>query len=345
MSMAVVVASAASATLSFLVFWLAVGGTTVRAHSCGEGCSYYAAPGYLAATVLGMAALVFSEQIAIKCGLQHPGGGGSGYAAVSQQPESRLHVPPSPRQPRDRDRRHRDGHPRLSLVQNPAFEPELTGRLLGGHAPDAGAGAADRGYSDSDGDGNGDSDGDGEAAGGGEVGGVAAGTSSAASSEEGSGKGAEESWPRGGRVGVGVGKAVDGPTLGRGLAAEAKPAATAPRQRCDSAARPALGIVLSVLVGVFSAAQYGVIELGKRAAFARHRCGGNSSACPPDLLEAFNNFGSWLVSFGIGALVVTSVLLATMAVRARAAPDLHWGVLRCTFGSTAFSCVLRALRF
>jgi hypothetical protein len=84
MGMQVAISCAANALLSFLVFWL-VFDTPMKEYythdynaTSGEGHMYYKAPIFLAATVLGMVALVYAEKIAIKLGssmLKLPSGG------------------------------------------------------------------------------------------------------------------------------------------------------------------------------------------------------------------------------------------------------------------------------
>ena len=44
--------------------------------------------------------------------------------------------------------------------------------------------------------------------------------------------------------------------------------------------------------------------------------------------EAFDHFGSWFASFGIGALAVTLFLLACVSVQHGGVPDLHFRTLR-----------------
>ena len=65
--------SAATATfLSFMVFWL-VFDSKMKAYSCGHGCTYYRAPIYLTATVVGMFAMIFAKDIAFRLGIaNHP---------------------------------------------------------------------------------------------------------------------------------------------------------------------------------------------------------------------------------------------------------------------------------
>ena len=51
--MTTAVSSATASFLSFMVFWL-VFDSKMKSYSCGHGCTYYRAPIYLTATVVGM---------------------------------------------------------------------------------------------------------------------------------------------------------------------------------------------------------------------------------------------------------------------------------------------------
>ena len=93
-----------------------------------------------------------------------------------------------------------------------------------------------------------------------------------------------------------------------------------------------LGLVLSVLCGVFAASQYAVLTVAKTDYQKKDNCTFSKHDCPRDLTESFDNFGSWLVSFGIGALMVTLTLLALVSAQramvGRSPPSLHWDVLK-----------------
>lgn len=82
-----------------------------------------------------------------------------------------------------------------------------------------------------------------------------------------------------------------------------------------------------------------MISLGKRAESAKYHCNpANSTAPPPPptpdctrVAEQFNNLGSWMVTFGLGALAAALVLLvfSSLAAWARGgrAPRLHLRVM------------------
>ncbi|CAJ1339678.1 unnamed protein product [Effrenium voratum] len=90
---------------------------------------------------------------------------------------------------------------------------------------------------------------------------------------------------------------------------EAPEALVAPDRRV-AASREALGLAFAVLAGVFSAVQYGAVNLGRRAAMHAAGCAEDPARCPPEFVEAFNDFGSWVASFGIGAALVTGLVLS-----------------------------------
>ena len=81
--------------------------------------------------------------------------------------------------------------------------------------------------------------------------------------------------------------------------------------------------------GCSASGQYAVVQQGKKIEELRAHCFPQNVTCPPALVESFDTFGSWYVSFGIGALAVTLVLLAGLALtRGGKCPKFHWRVLR-----------------
>lgn len=91
-----------------------------------------------------------------------------------------------------------------------------------------------------------------------------------------------------------------------------------------------IGVLCASLAGVFSASQYALVNLG--AKYERERSGCDKmSECPAPLAEAFNNFGSWMVTFGGGALGSSLALLLAVAVLHRAmgqpVPPLEFKVM------------------
>ena len=97
------------------------------------------------------------------------------------------------------------------------------------------------------------------------------------------------------------------------------------------------GLVAATMTGVFSAIQYGAVTAGKKYAQNAAGCHSDADACPPALKEKFDNFGSWMVSFGIGAALAAGVAYGVLiALNLRAGkghqsglfPDFHWRVMR-----------------
>eukprot|EP00928_Gymnodinium_smaydae_P080793 TRINITY_DN64418_c0_g1_i1.p1 TRINITY_DN64418_c0_g1~~TRINITY_DN64418_c0_g1_i1.p1 ORF type:complete len:409 (+),score=37.08 TRINITY_DN64418_c0_g1_i1:112-1338(+) len=107
---------------------------------------------------------------------------------------------------------------------------------------------------------------------------------------------------------------------------------------------PMLGIALSSLTGVFSAAQYGAVNVGKRFAERSSNCNSlhlSNATCSEVILEQFNPFGSWMASFGSGALAVTLIFLGSLVLyqRMRGIPLLELKFrLLCVPGSIAGLC-------
>jgi len=127
---------------------------------------------------------------------------------------------------------------------------------------------------------------------------------------------------------------------------DADSAAAAPKQR-TSPIMFMVGVLASILGGVAAATQYGVVTQGKTTAEKHYQCttknkNGTTTTPAPnsqcaDLTEAFDHFGSWFVSFGIGAIAVTLFLLLIVTIKEGSVPNMHFKTLR-TAGVAAGSC-------
>lgn len=73
-----------------------------------------------------------------------------------------------------------------------------------------------------------------------------------------------------------------------------------------------IGVVAALFAGFFSAAQFGALNAGKDYEFKKAGCKADISKCPVQLQEQFDNFGSWMTSFGIGSAIVTLVLVVAL---------------------------------
>mmetsp|Transcript_65717 Transcript_65717/g.182955 ORF Transcript_65717/g.182955 Transcript_65717/m.182955 type:complete len:417 (-) Transcript_65717:80-1330(-) len=102
-----------------------------------------------------------------------------------------------------------------------------------------------------------------------------------------------------------------------------------------------MGLGLAVCTGVSSAVQFGIVNVGKRLAQDGEGCRATPSTCSPLLEERFNNFGSWMTSFGIGAALVTCAMMGAVGIMARLQgtpmPPSHFMALRVP-GSIAGFC-------
>jgi glucose uptake protein GlcU len=123
-----------------------------------------------------------------------------------------------------------------------------------------------------------------------------------------------------------------------------------PSKKKPTARRMFMGICSAVLAGVFSATQYAVMTIGKHYEedHATNTKTGKMGCrkhmkddCPTKLVEQFDNFGSWLASFGFGAILVTSMFVIGLAVHekqhGRSLPSFHFPVMKVP-GFTAGAC-------
>jgi len=119
-----------------------------------------------------------------------------------------------------------------------------------------------------------------------------------------------------------------GLVMAMGLATTRQPSSVGTEGRNTQAM---VGMFLALAVGLFSALQFGAVNLGKRVARRSAGCAQDGANCSPQFEEAFNNFGSWMASFGVGAALVTGLFLAGVtshaALRRQPLPSFHWKAL------------------
>ena len=82
------------------------------------------------------------------------------------------------------------------------------------------------------------------------------------------------------------------------------------------------------MAGVFAAMQYAAVTVGKRMEQQRAGCFGHAAQCPADTTEAFSSAGSWMVTFGCGAMLFALVAYAFFSARAGRWLELQLRVLR-----------------
>lgn len=74
-----------------------------------------------------------------------------------------------------------------------------------------------------------------------------------------------------------------------------------------------IGVTAAISCGISASIQYSAVTLGKEYEQRKENCYHTTKACSPRLLEQFNDLGSWYVSFGIGAMLVTLFCILLLA--------------------------------
>jgi len=105
-----------------------------------------------------------------------------------------------------------------------------------------------------------------------------------------------------------------------------------------------LGMVGALGAGLFSAVQYAMVNIGKEVKQKSAGCYkpvNKTITCPDDLTEEFNNFGSWMISFGVGAVIVTGTwmlgLFVYIKIKGIPMPGLQFNIMKYP-GSIAGLC-------
>lgn len=89
-----------------------------------------------------------------------------------------------------------------------------------------------------------------------------------------------------------------------------------------------IGVASSLSAGLFAAVQWSAITVGQQSEQRQAMCLDDPPSCPAELREAFNVLGSWNVSFGTGAIVVTLALMFGREAATGERLDLHWPLLQ-----------------
>eukprot|EP00929_Paragymnodinium_shiwhaense_P062019 TRINITY_DN30969_c0_g1_i1.p1 TRINITY_DN30969_c0_g1~~TRINITY_DN30969_c0_g1_i1.p1 ORF type:complete len:384 (-),score=49.79 TRINITY_DN30969_c0_g1_i1:113-1204(-) len=105
-------------------------------------------------------------------------------------------------------------------------------------------------------------------------------------------------------------------------ALNARPAAAPPRMWPTR--DTIIGVGFAFLGGFCSAIQYCAVSFGKRSAQQAAGCDNDPDSCPDWLKEEFDDFGSWPVSFGIGSILVTLIVVTVFSLlhKAQGKPPL-----------------------
>lgn len=86
-----------------------------------------------------------------------------------------------------------------------------------------------------------------------------------------------------------------------------------------------------ICAGILEVMKLNMINMARRYSENSAHCHIPTS-CPPVLNEQFNSSGSWMASFGIGALLATTIMLGAYCLYQRAlgmpSPSFHWKVSR-----------------
>jgi len=75
-----------------------------------------------------------------------------------------------------------------------------------------------------------------------------------------------------------------------------------------------VGMISAILSGTFGATQYGIVTAAKMYEKKKHGCYTNETLCPPVVIEEFHTIGSWMISFGIGAVGMVLFLISIVSL-------------------------------
>jgi hypothetical protein len=110
---------------------------------------------------------------------------------------------------------------------------------------------------------------------------------------------------------------------------EADDASKGQQPSFNTAADKVIGFGTAILAGTCCAVQFGVVNVAKR--YVLGPCADSPQECPPSMVERFDIFGSWMASFGIGALGISlAAVLMVWAIetsKGQALSSFQWKVM------------------
>jgi hypothetical protein len=119
----------------------------------------------------------------------------------------------------------------------------------------------------------------------------------------------------------------DGPPQGAGAKQTEK--ANEGEQKFNTSLDRVVGFSAAFMAGACCTIQFGVVNVAKR--YVLGSCADSPHECPPSMVERFDIFGSWMASFGIGALGISlAAVLMVWAIetsKGQALSSFQWKVM------------------
>jgi len=100
-------------------------------------------------------------------------------------------------------------------------------------------------------------------------------------------------------------------------------------QNFDNILDRVVGFSAALMAGACCTIQFGVVNVAKR--YVLGSCADSTHQCPPNIVEKFDIFGSWMASFGIGALGISLAAVCMVwtieGLKGQAYSSFHWKVM------------------